>query len=289
MESAGDWISAHCTPTGPADSVRERAWATTTRIPTTDGSVWFKACAASHHFEPELVAALARVRPDLLPRVLAHDAARGWLLTADAGTPFKELGNPPELWHRVLPEYAELQREAVVPAATPDRSVPRWPELYEDMVASELPLGAEEVERLRRFAPRFGELSKELAAHGLPAAVQHDDLHQNNVFLDADGPRVVDWGDASLSHPFVSIVAPFRFLEEGNGLSPADPWFARLREAYLEPWGTGLGDALELAERLGRFVYAFGWVAVRRLLAPEALAPYDEGFRATLLRAIAVI
>jgi hypothetical protein len=97
------------------------------------------------------------------------------------------------------------------------------------------------------------------------------------------------WGDASLSHPFVSIVAPFRFLEEGNGLSPADPWFARLRDVYLEPWGDGFVDALELAERLGRFVYAFGWVAVRRLLPADGLASYDAVFRATLLRAIAVI
>jgi aminoglycoside phosphotransferase (APT) family kinase protein len=157
------------------------------------------------------------------------------------------------------------------------------------MVASELPLAATEVERLRGFAPRFAKLSEELAAHGLPAAVQHDDLHQRNAFLDGGRPRIVDWGDASLSHPFVSIVAPFRFLEEGNGLSPADPWFARLRGAYLEPWGEGVVDALELAERLGRFVYAFGWVSVRRLLTEEARVPYDDLFRATLLRAVAVV
>jgi phosphotransferase family enzyme len=289
VESAEEWIGAHCTPVGPADAIRERAWATTTQIPTADGPVWFKACAPSHRFEPELVAALARVRPELLPRVLGCDTARGWLLTADAGTSFEQLGNPPELWLRLLPAYAELQREASVPAATPDRTVPRWPELYDDMLESELPLRHAEIERLRRFGPRFAELSEELAAHGLPATVQHDDLHQRNAFVDSEQPRIIDWGDASLSHPFVSVVAPFRFLEEGNGLSPADPWFARLRDAYLEPWGDGLVDAFELAERLGRFVYAFGWVAVRRLLPADGLASYDAGFRATLLRAAAVI
>ena len=31
----------------------------------------------------------------------------------------------------------------------------------------------------------------------------------------------------------------FRFLEEQNGLAPADPWFRRMRDAYLEPWGHG--------------------------------------------------
>jgi hypothetical protein len=288
VESA-EWIDAHCTPVGPPELIRDRAWATTTRIPTADGPVWFKACAPSHRFEPELVAALARTRPELLPRVLGWEAARGWLLTAHAGTSFEQLGNPPELWLRLLPRYAELQREARVPGGTPDRRVPCWPELYEDMVRSELPLRTAEVECLRRFAPRFAELSQELAAHGLPAAVQHDDLHQRNAFMDGDRPRIVDWGDASLSHPFVSIVAPFRFLEEGNGLSSTDPWFARLRDAYLEPWGDGFLDAFVIAERLGRFVYAFGWVVVRRLLQADELPSYDVLFRATLLRAIAAI
>ena len=262
-------------------------WATTSRIPTADGSVWLKASAATHLFEAQLVATLGRVRPDLLPRVLACDAARGWLLTADAGTSFEALGNPPELWLQLLPRYAELQREASVPASVPDRTLPRWPELYDDLAASELPLERPEVERLRRLAPRFAELCEELAAHGLPAAVQHDDLHHKNGFVDGDCLRIIDWGDASLSHPFVSPVVTFRFLEERNGLDPDDPWFATLRDAYLEPWGTGLVDAFELAQRLGRFAHAFGWISLRRLLPAETRAEYDSPFRIVLLRALA--
>lgn len=262
-------------------------WATTTRIPTTDGPVWFKACAASHRFEAELVATLARRRPDLLPRVLACDAARGWLLTADAGVSFDELGNPPELWLGLLPRYAELQRDATAPESVPDRTLPRWPALYEELAASALPLEPAEMERLRRFAPRFAELCSELAGHGLPVAIQHDDLHHRNAFVDGERLRIVDWGDASLSHPFVSLVVTYRFLEERNGLRPADPCFARLRDAYLEPWGTGLVDAFGLAQRLGRFAHAFGWTALRRLLPPDRRAAYDVPFRVVLRRALA--
>jgi phosphotransferase family enzyme len=258
------------------------------RVPTADGPAWFKACAESHLFEAELVAALARTRPDLLPRVLACDAGRGWLLTADAGTSFEQLGNSPPLWLQLLPRYAELQREARVPSAVPDRRLQRWPELYGELAASELPLEPDELGRVHRFASRFAELCGELAAHDIPAAVQHDDLHHKNAFVDGDRLRIVDWGDASLSHPFVSLVVTFRFLEEWNGLRPADPWFAKLRDAYLEPWGTGLVGAFELAEHLGRFAHAFGWVALRRLLSPEARAAYDVPFRVVLLRALAV-
>jgi hypothetical protein len=286
--SAEEWIAVHCEATGPVEVIRDRVWATTTRIRTPDGTVWFKACAESHRFEAELVAKLARGWPDLLPSVLACDPDRGWLLTADAGTPFDRLGNPPELWLRLLPRYAELQRGASVPAALPDRTLPRWPALYEDLAASELPLERAELAHLRRFAPRFDELCEELAGHGLPAAVQHDDLHHKNAFVDGERLRIIDWGDASLSHPFVSLVVTFRFLEERNGLPAGDPWFATLRDAYLEPWGGGLVAAFALAERLGRFVHAFGWVSLRRLLPPAERAAYDVPFRRVLLRALSV-
>lgn len=235
------------------------------------------------------MAVLARGWPDLLPRVLACDAARGWLLTADAGTSFEQLGNPPELWLQLLPRYAELQRYAQPPSTLPDRTLSRWPELYDDLAGSALPLEEPECEHLRRFAPRFAELCVELAAHALPAAVQHDDLHFKNAFVDGDCLRIVDWGDASLSHPFVSLVVTFRFLEERNGLGPRDPWFAKLRDAYLEPWGEGLVPAFELAERLGRFVHAFGWVALLRLLPAETRAPYEAGLRVVLRRALAAV
>jgi aminoglycoside phosphotransferase (APT) family kinase protein len=139
---------------------------------------------------------------------------------------------------------------------------------------------------LRDHAPRFEALCEELAGHGLPATVQHDDLHDTNTFVDGDGLRIADWGDASLSHPFVSLVVTFRFLEERNGLDPADPWLGRLRDAYLEPWGSGLVGAFELAERLGRFVHAFGWASLRRLLPPEVRPEYDVPFRIVLRRAL---
>jgi hypothetical protein len=184
--------------------------------------------------------------------VLASDAARGRLLLADAGRSFEGLGNPPALWLRLLPRSAELQRDTDVPASVPDRTLPRRPGLYDGLARSELPLEAAEVEQLRRFAPRFAELCDELSGFGLAAAIQHDDLRHRNTFVDGERLRIVDWGDASRSHPFVSLVVAFRFLEEHNGLRQDDPWFARLRDAYLEPWDSGLSAAFELAERLGR-------------------------------------
>ena len=52
-----------------------------------------------------------------------------------------------------------------------------------------------------------------------------------NVYAQGERLRLLDWGDASISHPFASLVVTFRFLEERNRLPRADPWFARLRDA----------------------------------------------------------
>ncbi len=68
----------------------------------------------------------------------------------------------------------------------------------------------------------------ELAAHEVPQRVQHDDLHLANVYAEGERLRVLDWGDASVSHPFASLVERFRFLEKRNRLPPGDPWFTRL-------------------------------------------------------------
>ncbi len=281
-----DWIRAQVEPTGPREIVRERAWATTWRLLTTSGVFWFKACAPTHRFEAELVRLLAAGWPDLLPAVAAADVERGWLLLADAGTSFESLGNRPELWLKLLPAYAELQRDASVPHAVPDRTLGRWPELYHDLLTSELPLTQSELAQLRRFAGDFAELCAELAAYDLPATIQHDDLHHRNAYLDGHRFRIIDWGDSCRSHPFASLVVPFRFLQEHNGLWANDPWFARLRDAYLEPWGPRLTDAFGLAQQLGGFAHCFGWVALRRLLPEPERYAYDVPFQVVLRRAL---
>jgi hypothetical protein len=98
--------------------------------------------------------------------------------------------------------------------------------------------------------------------------------------------RLLDWGDTSVSHPFFSLVVTFRFLEERTGLTHDDPWFTRLRDAYLEPWGHGLRDIFELAAEAGRFVHAIAWARQRTFLSPSERATFDEAFAHVLRRAL---
>jgi hypothetical protein len=225
--------------------------------------------------------------------VLGHDEERAWLLMADAGTPVGAFGNPPEAWLSVLPRYAELQRGEVAHAeehvahGVTDLRLARLPELYAELVETGLPLDPDEIGELRGFAGEFAELCAELAAAGVPETVQHDDLHHANVYVRDDRLRILDWGDSSIAHPFASLVVTFRFLEEVTGLEPADRWFARLRDAYLEPWGPGLTETFARALRVGAFAHTVAWGRQRNHLPDDARRRFDQVFPIVLRRALA--
>jgi hypothetical protein len=287
-----EWIRAHVEPAGPVEVAHERPWARVLRVPLADGVAWFKACAPVQAFEPRLSTQLHARWPDHVAEVLAHDEERAWLLLADAGTPIGAYGNPPEAWLQVLPHYAELQRGEAAHAddhlahGVPDLRLATLPERYAELASRDLPLDADELERLRAFRPRFAELSDELAACGIVETVQHDDLHMANVYAAGERLRVLDWGDSSISHPFASLVVTFRFLEEVTKLAPGDPWFARLRDAYLEPWGRGLVDVFERALCVGAFAHAIAWLRQRDHLPDEERPRFDLHFAGVLRRAL---
>lgn len=269
-----------------------RPWSTVLRVPLRQGSAWFKACSWVQAFEPTLSASLYARWPDRVAEVIGHDSDLAWLLLADAGAPLRQSGNPPEAWLAALPGYGELQRgeavhvEEYLAVGVPDMRVATLPARYEHLVGRDLPLDAGEIQQLRDFAPRFADLCADLNARGVPASVQHDDLHAANLYVEGDRLRVLDWGDASISHPFMSLVVPFRFLEETNRLAPTDPWFSRLRDAYLEPWGNGLAETFGLAIRVGMVAHAIAWLRQRDFLPAESHMDFDRWFANILRRAL---
>jgi hypothetical protein len=286
-----DWIHAHVEPAGPIETASVEPWATVLRVPLADGTAWFKACAPVQAFEVRLSAELFSRWPDRVGEVIASDEGRAWLLLEDAGTAVKETGNPPEAWLAALPPFAELQRGEAAHAAdhlahgVPDLRGEVLPERYEDFLRHDIPLEPDEIRRLRDFAPRLAELCRELA-HGVPDTIQHDDLHMANLYAKDGRLRVLDWGDSSISHPFASLFETFRFLEEVNELPPGDPWFARLRDAYLEPWGAGLVKTFDLALRVGAFAHAVAWMRQRDNLPKSEVADFDRWFPLVLRRAV---
>jgi hypothetical protein len=265
---------------GALEQPHVRWWSTVLRVPTTDDDHYFKALSPMHVFEAGLTEALARWAPDRVPELLAVDPARGWMLMRDAGARLREvLRSPADLarWQLVLPLYAELQRDLarhrdeLLGLGVPDHRIAALPASFERLLGeSELLLSGEEAltteehERLRALAPDVARMCEQLAAAGIPETLQHDDLHDGNVFLRDSRFRVLDWGDSCVSHPFHTMVVTLRSVAHRFDVEPGGPELVRLRDAYLEPW-TGLADrralldAFEVAYRTGTIARALAW------------------------------
>ncbi len=78
-------------------------------------------------------------------------------------------------------------------------------------------------------------------------------------------------------------------LREHNRLSADDPWFARLRDAYLEPWGTGLRDTFDLGLRVGAVAHAIASLRQRDALPEDARHSLDPDIAWRLRHALAAL
>jgi hypothetical protein len=295
LDGCEDWIRKHVAVQGRIELSHERPWSTVLRIPLSSGYAWFKACQPVQAFEPRLSARLFERWPDRVGEVLAYDEARAWLLLVDAGEPLSASGNRPDVWLSALPRYAELQRGETAFVAdhlahgVPDLGCAMLPARYRQLVQSELPIASDEIAHLQRFGSQFSRLCSDLGERGIADSIQHDDLHAWNLYSRDSGWRVLDWGDTSISHPFMSLVVTFRFLEESNRLLPTDRWFARLRDAYLEPWGPGLQDTFALAMRIGALAHPLVELRHRAAIAPSERGAFDDSMRTWLQRAVAQV
>ena len=282
------------TPAGPLEITRNRPWASVGSVRLADGRLaWFKACRPVQGFEPRLTSVLHRRWPGRVAEVLAHDETRAWLLTVDAGPPIGWPADALAAWLSVLPRYAELQIAEATHVAdhlrhgVPDLRLETLADQLGAMLAGDLPLERDEVRVLRAFERRFAELCTELATMQPTATLQHDDLHGRSVHDDGGTLRVLDWGDASIGQPLFSLVRLDLSLTETVGTATRDRWFPRLRDAYLEPWGSGLGPPFDLAHRLGLIAHTFTWYRHRSAMAVDARPAFDSLFSPVLRRALA--
>jgi len=247
------WIGSQVTIAGEVEQPHVRAWSTVLRVPTTDGVVWFKAPREAFAFEARLLERLEPLAADLLPVVIATRRDLGWFLLEDAGLRARE--HPVE-WKPLLRRYAELQLAAttladelvelgVVDGRAPDAG----------RLCDVLPPAT--AEALRRRLPDAQAAFDRLRRSPLAPTIDHGDLHDGNVFARDGHARLLDWGDATVAHPFMSLT-----VEE-------DP---SARDAYVAPW-------LSVAPRERVLEDLDDMLAVRflvRALNQLRIRPYDE-------------
>jgi hypothetical protein len=267
LAAAHAWIEEHATLTGATEQVHVERWSTVLRVPTADGDLYFKANEPAQRYEAALVQLLASRRPDCIPTLVAADLERGWMLMEDAGTRLRDVIDQERdlsRWLDVLPLYAQLQidaapdTEAFIAAGVPDMRLAVLAGKYEDLLEA-MPALAVEEPCLRDAVPRVRAWCDELVAFGLPETIQHDDLHDAQVYVRDGRYLVVDWGDACVSHPFFTLSVTLDGnvswgLEDVRGSVDIAPF----RDAYLAPF-----EALARVENLqaaAAIALRLGWI-----------------------------
>jgi hypothetical protein len=264
LAGAVDWIDVQLTDagrrrTGEPDQVHVRPWSTAMRVPTDSGTIWFKATIPELRHEALATLLLSRRVPERVPPLIADDPDRGWMLMEDAGRRLREvIADERDLsrWGDVLDGAADIARamepdvDELLAAGVPDFRLAVLPDRYAALVAAD---GIEQ--RFRDALPRVREMADELAAYDVTETLQHDDLHDGQVFVRDDRQLILDWGDAVVSHPFFTLSVTLEGvvawgLDDVEGSVDIDPLIDRYLARY-DPGRPELRDAIPVALRLG--------------------------------------
>jgi hypothetical protein len=290
LDAAHTWIADRLTEqghevVGPVEQPHVTDWSTVMRVPTDDGPVWFKANDEAMRHEAAVTTLVAPLSHGRVPSPLAADPATGWLLLADAGPRLRDVvaeERSLERWLDVLEAYARIQVacedevDALLAAGLPDRRLPTLPGAYDALLA-----------RLDDLDPRLpdadavADLCDRLAAFGIRETLQHDDLHDGQVFLGAGVHQVLDWGDACVSHPFFTLAVTLEGViawgvDDEEGSEDLEPHLAAYLRPYAERYSLADADLREAA----RVAMRLGWVC----RAVNGHLPQDPGSTHTRLR-----
>src|SRR5258706_8341685 len=300
LKQSHDWIRAETSQrnikiTGSIEQPHIYLWSTVLRIPTDEGTLFFKATAPETIYEAALTQKLASWYPDCMPEFVAVDTARGWMLMRNGGEPLRASIRPTKdlaPWTPVIKLFSEVQVDSakhvseLLAVGVPDWRLANLPKLYAqlltdaDSIHVNQPKGLTfaEFKRVQELAPRFAELCEQLAAFGIPETVNHGDFHDGNVLVKNGRITLFDWGDADISHPFVSLRTFFVSIE--NSLELDDyaftPEMKTLLDVYLESWSKfGSKEKLLEAYFVSRCVASI----VRALAWHKTVSPLEGSLR----------
>jgi fructosamine-3-kinase len=253
----------------------EIAWLV--RVTTEHGAWYLKCSPAPLDIEADVIERLTQLQPKRVPRLVARYRAGSGFLMPAYPEPLLTACDEPAAWIASAAEYARLQVAAIdaagdlvasgVPLRTSADLQTGIGELFSNRMNSTRRLAGirdDELGTLRNLLPRVTEMIRELDCFDLPLTIDHGDLWAPNILVGADGPRFLDWSDASISQPFFSMLP---LLSAGGITAPLrhDPRLrTHMRQAYLQPW----------KQLLGKRSLMRAWKIARPLAALHLAADY---------------
>lgn len=189
---------------GPVEQIRTWNLSCLLRLPLVDGRpAWLKAVPAFFAHEPSVMQALAEIDSSLVPALLA--TAPGVTLMAEAGDHDGYEVGPDEHFDAVR-RFHGARQQLDLGALT---GVPRVgaDEMVADLAGLHERHGHElDTDEQAQLAQLVGEGHDRWTAAGLDPTLVHGDLHGGNLRLTTDGAAtIIDWGDATVSHPLLDL------------------------------------------------------------------------------------
>ncbi|HET7580514.1 MAG TPA: phosphotransferase, partial [Bacillales bacterium] len=237
-------------------------------------TVYLKTVNDAAKFEAALTAFLAREFPEITVEPLAVDLEKNWMLMRELpGRSLRDCKTM-EAYTSFIRSYAEFQQQTIslteklLSLGTMDRRLPVLKlEIQEHLEAlCTTGLNEEETAEILALKPELLDMCDEMTGV-LPDTLDHGDLHSANVFVQRGKFRIFDWGDASVTHPFLSVRVFWNSLGELLEEDTDEKWMRKISEfrpVYLEKWrefapADVLAHQLYLAEQVGCVYRALSW------------------------------
>ncbi|MFS2279845.1 hypothetical protein V2S04_03355 [Microbacterium sp. OR21] len=281
-----EWIAPHTGAVRSLVRVKDRPWSGVWRVDADNGTFYAKQNCPGQQHEARVVSVLSRIAPDLLVEPVALDEDRDLLLTRDAGRTWREalaagaavgwetlLHDAMLLARASVPMLVEMNLTVLDPAGIRDhltRARDEW------RIPADLRAGADAAVDV------VGAAGDQIAALGLPLALNHNDLHDANAFVGEHGARFFDFGDAVASSPLAALRIPLAVYANSIHASESDPRVLAIADAALEVWSdlapmAELRAALPAAHRLAAVARAESWHRVLESVPEEFMDDDHRG------------
>lgn len=265
------------------------------RFETEKHAVWFKAVGEPNIREFPLTVALSELFPEYLPHLFATAPQwNAWLADEVPGVRLSDRDDT-DAWASVARDLAGLQvsslpwKEQIMECGSRDirsdvllaKVAPFFAMLRELMEAQTNSLPPRLSDRdLTQLESDTRDALSDLHEDDMPDSLGHLDLNPGNIIVSATGTKFLDWAEASVGHPFLTLAYLLEYFRRNIQASPHGP--PCLIREYERAWKSRgyLGSAEKsicLALFLAIFAHAVStdpWQTPSQLLKPSVAGYY---------------
>lgn len=298
LESNGYKVESEVYP------IRIMPWSQVYALNTQQGKIYLKVMVPFFANEANLLQFLFKKISHRVPEVIGVNEALSCFLMKDNGMVLRDLLRvhyDQTLIHQSLEICADIQIASIpyvdelLSLKVNDWRLKNVTLLYQKFIAQEKlllndGLNKQEICELHALFPQFKQLCEALMILEIPQTLEHGDFHDNNILVQDHDLTINDWGDASITHPFLSCVAFLDSARRHHGLIENSEKYQVLVKAYLDRWRIfndqkTLNRAFDGAKVLYHFIFALSFARIKLCEGIDAFPQYN-GYIANSLKTL---